>query len=194
MRTGRFTASECHKLMGKSLDTDTAQTYIMERVSEFLTGLPCREFSSAATDWGIGHEDQARQRYIWETERRVEECEFMTATWSDRVGATPDGICTDRGIEIKCPYVISNHIRYSLLQNQAEFKAECKEYYWQCQMGMLVTGLDKWDFVTFDPRYPDELQIHILTVEADPADHTLLKERLLEAVARFNEIVKAIKE
>ena len=45
---------------------------------------------------------------------------------------------------------------------------------------MWITGRAWWDFVSFDPRYPKELQLHVHRVERDD-------ERIEQIDQRYNE-------
>jgi hypothetical protein len=68
----------------------------------------------------------------------------------------------DRGLEIKCPNTGTQHD--TLLSGKIN-----KDYIYQMQFGMMCAGLDKWDFVSFDPRLNEKNQLCIITVDRDGA-------------------------
>ena len=109
--------------------------------------------------------------YQFISDIEVKELPFIYKDRSLRVGCSPDGITDDRGVEIKCPYDSSVHL--NLIINDV-IKPE---YVAQCQFSMWVTGLTKWDFVSYDPRMTGN-ELKMLTVEPDEEMH-----------ARFDEVV-----
>ena len=66
LRKGKITSSEIHKIMGdgkgKELLTETAKSYLLEKVSESLGGFSAPVIG-AALDWGTDLEDTARELY-----------------------------------------------------------------------------------------------------------------------------------
>jgi dihydrofolate reductase len=96
-------------------------------------------------------------------------------------GASPDGLIEDDGgLEIKCPER-SAHLRYLLQQ------AEPPEYTWQIQGGMWVTGRAWWDFASYNPDFPEHLQLIVRRIKRDDA----AIKKLEDAVAAFIEEVRA---
>ena len=78
-------------------------------------------------------------------------------------GASPDGLVGDDGwLEIKCPNT-ATHIEY-LLEGTVPGK-----YIAQMQWQMACTGRSWCDLVSFDPRLPAELSIHIRRLPRDDA-------------------------
>ena len=77
------------------------------------------------------------------------------------VGASPDGLIgSDGGLEIKCPNS-ETHLRTIYDQSIPS------KYIPQVQMGMWVTGRAWWDFVSYDPRLPPELQLFVTRIKRD---------------------------
>jgi hypothetical protein len=110
--------------------------------------------------WGIDHEDEARIWYEGISGNTVREVGFCLREDIDRVGCSPDGLIDPDGlIEIKCP-MSKTHVKYTL-------EGPPKDYINQMQYQMMVTGRDWCDFVTFDPRMPDEAKGHIVRVPRD---------------------------
>jgi hypothetical protein len=200
-RLGKFTASEIHKLMGErgGLNTATALTYIYERAAEEMTGHPITSRDSAATEWGIEHEPDAREYYEIAFKCQVEKQDPIVAWFTDQAGCTPDGIVTpinhmSKGVEIKCPYNSANHLRHMSIRDAATFKEVSKEYYWQVQMCMLITKLSKWDFISYDPRFTGRLRMYVCEIKQEVSDMERLQETIMQAVEIKNNIIKKLKK
>ena len=92
-RKGKFTASECHKLMGErgGITTQTAKTYILEKAAETLYDKEWIDTSSdsVATRWGKELEPDASMYYELAYKVTVEKPNPQCAEWSDEVGS-PD--------------------------------------------------------------------------------------------------------
>lgn len=127
---------------------------------ELLTGeAHCTPIHSAM-QWGRDVEPLARSAYEAQRGVLVDVVGFIVHPAYDWLGASPDGLMPDRGLEIKCPANSSVHV--STLENGLP-----PEHYAQLQIGMACTGLKRWDFVSFDPRMPEPLRLYIQTVARD---------------------------
>ena len=192
IRTGKFTGSECHKLMGAKGFGKTGETYIMEKVAEYLTGEPAKQdFTSAATDWGNRYEPEAKEYFTAATGQQIDPAHTLS---NDLICGTPDGLLLpDGGIEIKCPFNAGNHVQNLLLTDQAEVRSERTEYYWQMMAYMLLTGAKTWKFCSYHPSFKDEKKMLILNISRDEAELTLLTNRLTEAKKLFDDMLGRIK-
>lgn len=163
-RLGRVTASRMSDVMARTKTGYGAAraNYMAELIVERLTGVKTERFSSAAMAWGTDTEPQARATYMLNTGRHVAEAGFdLHATIAD-LGASPDGYVGNDGlIEIKCPNT-ATHLE-TLLNDTVPQK-----YLLQMQTQMACTGRAWCDFVSFDPRLPDEMQMWIKRVPRDP--------------------------
>ena len=98
-------------------------------------------------------------------------------------GASPDGLVLADGLlEIKCPETKA-HID-AMLSGAAPSK-----YIPQMQWQMACTGRAWCDFVSFDPRMPDDMQMFVVRVLRDDA---LLKTYEAEVVAAPAEIYTTV--
>ena len=105
----------------------------------------------------------------------VEEVGFVPHPSIAMSGASPDGLVKDDGlVEIKCPNT-ATHIE-TVLGQEAPAK-----YLPQMQWQMACTGRDFCDFVSFDPRLPDDMQLFIRTVRRDAE----MIKNLEEEVSKF---------
>lgn len=153
-RCGVASASRFAAIMAtiKSGEAAERRNYRTDLVVERLTGKPLDSFMTAAMKQGIEREPIARQAYEVQTGNLVEQVGFCRHD-SILAGASPDGLIdADGGLEIKCPER-SAHLRY--LQQDME----PPEYTWQIQGGMWITERQWWDFVSFNPDFPEDLQL-----------------------------------
>lgn len=194
-RMGKFTSSQIYRLMKSGRGKDeyfgkVAYSYIGETVSEILTG-ERKDFSSKATEWGHRWEPSARERYEFETGRKVTLTGFVQDPKFDYVGGSPDGLVGAFGqIEIKCPHSSDVHLKYLQIKSYADFESAVKDngYDWQIQNNMRVVGSEWCDFVSFDPRFDWNKQIKIFRVEKNAKMWEELEERLSAATEELLKI------
>ena len=159
-RAGKVTASALSNVM-MAKTTAGYQNYMAQLICERLTGKPVETFKSAAMEHGTETEPQARAFYELETGHDVTECGFIPHPTIEGAGASPDGLIGDDGlVEIKCPQP-AKHIR-NLTGGTID-----KGYMLQMQFQMECTGRKWCDFVSFNPDFPDDLQMHISRVDFD---------------------------
>lgn len=143
----------------------------------------------AALDWGNDNEYLAIQAY--ESARLVEvhsQQVFQQHQHYTFVGGTPDGLIGDvGGLDVKCPYNMVNHAK-NIINNE-----QLKLYNDQFQAYMWITGRAWWDFVSFDPRYPKELQLHVHRVERDDGRIEQIEQRYNEFEPLIEDLVSKIK-
>lgn len=185
-RCGKVTSSCFGKVMTRGRGKDaawgqTAITYMLDLIGERLTGNPSEEISSKYLEWGHTHEPTARALYTWRVGLPVTLTGFVAHPDFDDVGGSPDGLVGDDGcVEIKCPYTVRNHLE-TIYQNEIVDK----DYQWQVQGNLWVTGRSWMDFVSFHPNLPEELQLHVIRVERDED----MIEELDDRVRRFLEMM-----
>jgi putative phage-type endonuclease len=159
-RCGKVTASRIVDVMAtvKSGESASRANYRAQLVVERLTGNVGASFTSAAMQHGIDTEPLARMAYECETLNTVTECAMIVHPWILMSGASPDGLVDADGlVEIKCPNSATRI--ETLLSGKAPSK-----YIPQMQWQMACTGRKWCDFVSFDPRMPEDLQILIVRV------------------------------
>ena len=213
-RRGYFTASEFYKLMTVMGSPDKlptgAITYVNTKVAESLTEfVPDDGFTTAAMQWGIETELQAIDSYIEKTgnavmctgdnQQFIEYTHYTTLT--GHVGGTPDGIIYNArakkigGIEIKCPNSDTHLTNLINIKCASDLADRYPNYYWQCQGLMMITGLESWQFVSFDPRYKVEKhRLHIVQIDRNPKKLLELQRRLVLAVELKNSILAKLNE
>lgn len=159
-RAGKVTASRFKDVMAKikTGEAATRRNYKMQLVTERLTGLPVETYKNSAMEWGTAQEPLARLAYESKYGELVQQQGFLTHLTVD-AGCSPDGLIgTDGGIEIKCPFSSLIHVETLLNGMPSEHTA-------QVQGAMWITGRKWWEFVSFDPRLPEHLQLYVQRVE-----------------------------
>lgn len=162
-RLGRVTASRVADMMARTKTGYGASraNYMAELICERLTGKQAERFSSAAMAWGTETEPQARAMFTLTTGLSVEKTGFALHPEIADLGASPDGLIGDDGmVEIKAPNT-ATHIETLLSETVPQ------KYVLQMQTQMACTGRSWCDFVSFDPRLPDEMQLFIHRVDRD---------------------------
>jgi len=186
-RLGKVTASRVADVLAKIKSGESAsrKNYKMELVVQRLTGKPQESFTNAAMEWGTEQEPFARMAYEAHTSTFVKEEGFVDHPTIEGFGCSPDGIVGDGLIEIKCPNT-ANHIE-TVLDNKAPSK-----YIPQMQCQMACTGAKWCDFVSFDPRVPEDLQLLVVRVERDQeyidSMEVEVKQFLSEVLDLFNQL------
>lgn len=186
-RAGKATASAIYKIMARTktgYGADRAN-YHAQLVAERLTGKPADSYSNAAMQWGIDQEANARAAYAAYIGDTVPEIGFLDHPTVAMSGASPDGLVGFDGlVEIKCPNT-ATHIA-TLTGSGID-----KKYLLQMQWQMACAGRDWCDFVSFDPRLPPEMQMHVRRVERDDA---LLSEVESEVVQFLAEVTATVEQ
>ena len=161
-RLGKVTASRVADVLAKIKSGESAsrKNYKMELVVQRLTGKQGESFTNAAMEWGTEQEPFARMAYEAHTGTFVKEEGFVDHPTIEGFGCSPDGIVGEGLIEIKAPNT-ANHIE-TVLENKVPSK-----YIPQMQCQMACTGAKWCDFVSFDPRLPEDLQLFVVRVERD---------------------------
>lgn len=174
-RSGIPTASCFDKIVtstGKA--SAQAKGYLMKLVAEHFTGTKTEIKQNEWMGRGVELEAEARAYYEFITSSEVSEVGLIYKDARNLVSCSPDGLLDDRGLEIKCP-AAHTHVEY-LLNNKLPTK-----YVLQVQGSMWVSGLAKWDFLSYHPDLP-----HLLvTVERDDELHEVIDEKIDEFINKM---------
>jgi putative phage-type endonuclease len=180
MRKGKITSSEIYKIMGERGLSETAKTYLLEKVVEFYGGFT-EPAVGTALDWGTELEPVAIQRYEEVKGIKVDKASFIPV--DQHYGGSPDGLVAPEGIiEVKCPYKSANHFKHGLIKDAAKFKKVVPNYYYQCVSNMICADAKWCDFVSFDPRVKEGYQMFTFRLELDEEEAKAVKERVKLAV------------
>lgn len=183
-RAGKITASNADVLLMKPT-TAGYRNYMVRLALERINGKPFMDgYVSFAMQQGIEREGAARLEYEMFRGTMVQEVDFVEHPLYPYAGCSPDGLVEDDGgTEIKCPEQAA-HFRY-LIGNDCP-----EEYKPQVQFSLLITKRKWWDFVTYNPDYPEGLRLKVIRVERD---EPYIK-ALTEAMVTFNIGVNAMVE
>ena len=173
LRAGIPTASEFDKLLTpefKLRDGEMPKTYLATKVAEAWQGGPLPSFQSEEMNQGQILEQEVIPWYELEFGLAVQRPAFIQ-TDDRRVGCSPDGIIADSyGIEIKCPEA-HTHTKYVLNGDLP------KDHRAQVHGGMYVTGLQRWQFISYRRHFPKL----VLMIERDEE----IQAQIHEALTRF---------
>ena len=188
-RLGKVTASRVADVLAKIKSGESAsrKNYKMELVVQRLTGKQGESFTNAAMEWGTEQEPFARMAYEAHTGTFVKEEGFVDHPTIEGFGCSPDGIVGEGLIEIKCPNT-ANHIE-TVLENKVPSK-----YIPQMQCQMACTGAKWCDFVSFDPRVPEDLQLFVVRVERDQEYIDAMEVEVKQFLDEVNQLFILLKE
>lgn len=164
-RLGKVTASRVADVIARTKTGWGASraNYMAELLVERLTGTAPDSYINAAMQWGTDQEPVARRNYEFMQECEVVTVGFVPHPTIPMTGASPDGLIGNDGmVEFKCPNS-STHID-TLLGAPVAGK-----YITQMHWQMVCAGRQWCDFVSFDPRMPAHMQLHITRVNRDAA-------------------------
>lgn len=187
IRLGKVTGSRIADLTaeGKNGQPSASRAnYIAELVTERLTGQPAENLvKTPAMIRGAEIEPRARLRYEFLTDMEIEEVGFVHHPTIPMSGASPDGRVGMRGlVQFKAPHTAS-HIEY-LRGANIEGKY-LKQMTWE----MLCDQREFCDFVSFDDRLPEPLQMFVKRVLLDEKLALDLERKVRVALAEIDAIV-----
>jgi putative phage-type endonuclease len=141
--------------------TAAAMDYLYELAAERITGVPAKR--SNPMYWGAEHEDEARASYAFLTNLPVIKIGLIPHPTIANAHASPDSLVGDEGgLELKCP-TSATHLR-TLLDD-----AVPEDHLPQVHWAMACSGRQWWDFVSYDPRFPSDMQLFVKRVLRDEA-------------------------
>lgn len=185
MRLGKATASRIRDIIAttKSGVSASRAGYLAELVAERLTGEAGDNYSSPAMQRGNELEPAARSVYEFQHDVTVDQVSFIDHPVIVMTGASPDGLVgTDGLVEIKCPGA-AKHLS-SLMGSSID-----GHYITQMQWQMACTGRAWCDFVSYNPSFPHDMQLHVRRVERVDETIAQLEEKVAAFLAEVGETV-----
>ena len=189
LRAGKVTASRIADMMAKTKTGYAASrtNYAAQLVAERLSGVMENGYSNAAMQWGKDNEADARVAYQFRTDKVGTEVGFVDHPSIPMSGCSPDGLVGDDGlVEIKAPNT-ATHIN-SLLDTKAP-----AGYLLQMQWQLSCTGRKWCDFVSYDPRLPEAMQMVVFHVKRDDALIADLEKHVLAFVEGIDATVTLLR-
>jgi putative phage-type endonuclease len=153
-RKSRVTGSMVGAILG--LDPNCTREEAMRRMVRAHQGLPSEFVGNIATQWGVMHEQEAKEAFQYKYRIEVEPASFVvhpTILW---LGASPDGYIGDSFLlEIKCPFGLRNWhepVPFKTVEEQPHYHA-------QMQIQMFVTGRSWCNFFQWTPNDNDTMVV-----------------------------------
>ena len=164
-RAGKVTASRLSAVLAQGKGGEPSATraqYKAQLIVEQLTGKPADMFSNKWTEHGNETEDQAAAVYEMETGERLEKVGMVMHPTIEQSGCSPDRLIHGkRGlVQIKCP---SHAVHMATLMGKGIDGGYLKQMLWE----LACTEYDYNEFVSFNPHFPEGMQLHITRVERD---------------------------
>ena len=187
-RLGKVTASRVADVVAKTKSgySTSRANYMAELVCERLTGTRGESYQNAAMVWGTEQEPAARAAYEARTGVLVVETGFVPHPDLNMSGASPDGLVNDDGlVEIKCPNT-ATHLDTLLLE------AVPTKYDTQMQWQMACTGRQWCDFVSYDPRLPENMQLLVKRVSRNDQTIKWLQDEVALFLAELDAKIKSL--
>lgn len=198
-RAGRITSSNMKRVCGAKIDNPS-----LSLIKEICYP-NIKKFSTVAVQWGLKHENTARNLYTKHQVARhenftVSTCGFHVSLDFPHIGASPDGMvecnCCGTGcIEIKCPYKLlkGGIMAHPCLTKDATHRPHLSHnhpFFYQVQTHLLVTQTSYCDFVLWVPGdlyieriTPDREVQNIIVNKAHSFFHSII---LLELLCCFH--------
>jgi putative phage-type endonuclease len=186
-RAGKVTASRINDVMAAK-STAAYRDYRAQIVAEILTGQPQESgFTNAAMQWGTEQEKFARAEYEMLCNWTVDEVGLVIHPTIEQGAASPDGlVSTDGLVEIKCPKT-STHLQTLVDKKQP------RQYENQMLWQMACTGRQWVDFVSYDPRLPEDLQLFVHRFDRDQERIDAIEEAVKQFLTEVNEMIDNIR-
>ena len=195
-RLGKVTASRISDVIAKTKTgvSTSRQNYLVQLVSERLTGKKGDSFVNQAMLDGIERESAARSLYMLNKDVDVTEVGFFDHPIIKNSGASPDGAVNaeEEGkyaglIEIKSP-IETTHT------NTLMSKSIPSKYIPQMQWQMACTGAKWVDFVSYNPNFPVELQLFVSRVDRYDAYIAELAAEVVKFLDEVDQTIIKLKE
>lgn len=170
---------------GKS--SQRREDYKMELLTEILTGVPAEHYVSPAMDFGIQNEPLGREAYQQARGVELSSIGFVTHPHIKRAGASPDALLIDQQIlvEIKVPNTVT-HLRYLIDGVVPE------QYVPQITWQLACTGYKACDFVSYDPRLPEDFSLFIVRHERDEKAIAAMEAGVLDFQAELHAMLEKL--
>ena len=196
LRKGRVTASKVGAVVGikgERSQSATCDSFKWALVAERLTGTLPDTHVTAAMQYGTDTEPQAREWYV----ARYQPVREVGFIWHDAtthdMGASPDGLCADRGLEIKCPTAaVACKTLYRISTKKRPADGIDAAHRLQMQFAMWCSGIPRWDYLLYSDPIRN-IPCLVVTVEADAKLHDAFDRILPEFNAEVAEAVESIR-
>lgn len=187
IRLGRVTASRVNDVLAQTRTgpSTSRKNYMMELMVERMTNRKQESYTNTYMQHGIDNEPIARSAYEKVIDGLVHEIGFVMHPVIPMFGCSPDGFVGDDGLcEIKCPNT-AQHVDAILNGFPSRYQA-------QVQAQMACTERLWCDFVSYDPRMPDDMQMVRIRIKRDNRYIENMENEVEEFLGELNELVETI--
>lgn len=184
--TSSRVADAIAKLKRKEGESAARRNLRYEILCELLTKKPSEHYVSRYMEEGKENEPLARTAYELQKDVIVEQVGFVYHNTIKMAGASPDGLVGEDGlIEIKCPKT-STHLEYLICAAVPE------EYKPQMLWQMACTGRQWNDFVSYNPRLPEDLQLLVVRLPRDGNRITEIEASVVEFLEEVDQMLNSL--
>ena len=182
-RRGKVTASRVKDISAKPKTGKAYNALTLTILTERLTGVQEETPTTGPMQWGIDQEVHAITAYENETGNFVVGTGLVNHPAIKMSGASPDGLVDQDGqLEVKCPNS-QTHL------NTVLTKEVPSEYIPQITWQLACTRRKWCDFVSYDPRLPEYLQLVIIRVFAKDLDIAGIEQSVIKFNQKIDQIV-----
>lgn len=182
-RCGKVTASRVKDISAKPKTGKAYNALTLTILTERLTGVQEETPTTGPMQWGIDQEVHAITAYENETGNFVVGTGLVNHPAIKMSGASPDGLVDQDGqLEVKCPNS-QTHLNTILT------KEVPGEYIPQITWQLACTRRKWCDFVSYDPRLPEYLQLVIIRVFAKDLDIAGIEQSVIKFNQKIDQIV-----
>ena len=154
--------------------SEERDNYLYELLAERLSGKNTPHFITREMEDGVQYESMARIKYELRNSVMVEEHGGQEHPSIAGWWCSPDGLVgDDGGIEIKCPNT-ATHLD-TLINGTIK-----EQYIYQMTGAVLIYDRAWWDFVSYDPRLPDELGFYCRRFTRDELPIQLVEDGVIK--------------
>lgn len=189
-RMGKVTASRVSDVLAKTKTgySTSRQNYAIELALERITGNRQPFYMNDAMRWGTEKEPFARAAYEAKTMFIVDEVALIDHPTIPMSAASPDGVIDDDGlVEFKCP-IPATHL------NTLVTKKPAGDYVTQMMWQMACTGRKWCDFASYDPRFPEHLQLVVVRINRDNVVIKAMEDEVVKFLAEVDAMVQQLNE
>lgn len=182
----------------KTLWSQTAESYLEEKLAEWIHCKPGDVWRSDATDWGMENEPLAFEASIPVIEEKfgeklslpVDDFAYIHHATEAHIGCSPDGVIGDNGLlEIKCPYNGAKWIAAKRAAERDEWTVP-NENIAQVQGSLWVSRRKWYAFCYFDPRVRASGIDPLLVIKVE-RDNDYIDNVLAPKVIAFRDYLRA---
>lgn len=189
-RSGSATASAFNSIIAVSKSTGrplkAREDYMWRLASERIYGTPVEQVRAASMEWGKELEPFAREAYEVQSGVLVRSSGFVSHPSILYCGGSPDGLVgLDGGIEIKCPKDRRVH-----MQTWRDGMPE--DHLPQVQGNIWINNREWFDFISYDPRAPEEYRLYVERIWRDKKYILALESHVVEFLKEVENLVREI--